>query len=99
MEAKNDMSMGNILKRLVDFRNARGWHKVHIEPELARSLMIEAAELNELYQWGQEPTQERLAEEVADVLIYALYLCEARDLDPEEIIHAKIDKNGLKYPL
>ena len=91
--------MQDIIEELVAFRNARKWGKHHTEAELARALIIEAAELNELLLWGEEADQERYGEEVADVLIYALYLCEKRHLDPATIIHAKIEKNAIKYPV
>jgi dCTP diphosphatase len=90
--------MKDLTAKLIAFRDARKWGKFHTEAELARSLTIEATELNRLYQWGKTPDTIPLAEEIADVMIYCLYLCEARDLDPEEIIHAKIGKNALKYP-
>jgi len=92
------MSLNEITQELVSFRNARKWGKHHTEAELARALIIEAAELNELLLWGEEADQERYEEEVADVLIYALYLCEKRRLDPATIIRAKIEKNAIKYP-
>lgn len=91
--------MQNLIQKLIDFRDARGWQKHHTEPEIARSLTIEATELNRLYQWGQEADQERLEEEIADVMIYALYLCEKRGIDPIKAIHAKIEKNAIKYPV
>jgi NTP pyrophosphatase (non-canonical NTP hydrolase) len=91
--------MKNTIKKLITFRDARNWQGFHTEAELARSLMIEGAELNRMYQWQQSPTDERLAEEVADCMIYALYLCEKRGLDPVEIVNRKIEKNGEKYPI
>lgn len=91
--------MQDIIEELVAFRNARKWGKHHTEAELARALIIEAAELNELLLWGEEADQERYKEEVADVLIYALYLCEKRGIDPEQAILEKIEKNAIKYPV
>ena len=90
--------MDNLIKDLIAFRDARNWSKHHTEPELARALMIEGAELNRLYLWGQTPTTNRLAEEVADNLIYCLYLCEKRGLNPKQIIRDKMALNAVKYP-
>jgi len=90
--------MDKIIAELIQFRVDRGWGDHHIEPELSRALMIEAGELNELYLWNQYPQTDRLAEEVADVMIYAMYLCEKRGLDPETIIREKMVKNAVKYP-
>jgi NTP pyrophosphatase (non-canonical NTP hydrolase) len=90
--------MKNVMARLEKFRDDRDWSKLHTEGELARSLMIEGAELNRLFQWGESPTRERLSEEVADCLIYGLNLCLIAGFDPIAIINAKIDKNAVKYP-
>jgi dCTP diphosphatase len=90
--------MKDIINQLIKFRDARGWQKYHTEPELARSVSIESAELNELYQWGQRPAAWDLSDELADVMIYCLLICEQRGFDPEQIILQKIAKNELKYP-
>ena len=89
-----------ILKELEKFKNDRNWGKYHSEPELARSLMIEAAELNRLYQWGQTPDDNRFADEVADCIIYCLNLClqRAATSDPIAILRHKIKINAEKYP-
>jgi NTP pyrophosphatase (non-canonical NTP hydrolase) len=90
--------MNEIMARLKKFRDDRNWLEFHTERELARSLMIEGAELNRLYQWGESPTTDRLSEEVADCLIYGLNICLKAGLDPIDIISQKIDKNAIKYP-
>jgi NTP pyrophosphatase (non-canonical NTP hydrolase) len=93
-----------ITKALIDFRNARNWKQFHNPKDLALALSIEAAELNELYLWknaGQLDTvkQERIKEELADVLAYAFMLAEKYDFDVKEIVLDKIEKNGKKYPI
>jgi NTP pyrophosphatase (non-canonical NTP hydrolase) len=91
--------MENIIEKLIDFRDARNWAHYHTTPNLAQALSIEAAELQELFLWGwNEPTRERIAEELADVLIYALYIAYNEGFDIEEIILDKIKKNAVKYP-
>jgi NTP pyrophosphatase (non-canonical NTP hydrolase) len=54
---------------------------------------------NTLYQWGKTARQEALQEEIADVLIYCLYLCEKRGIDPEKAIVEKIARNEVRYPV
>lgn len=93
------MNTKKITKYLIKFRDDRNWGRFHTEAELARALTIEATELNRLYQWGMAANAERLKEEVADVMIYALYLCEKRGIDPEQAILEKIEKNAIKYPV
>ena len=87
-----------IIKRLLQFRKDRDWEQFHTPGELARAIMIEAAELNECYLWGNEDKQEA-KEELADILVFCLYLAEHYNWDIWEIMHEKIDKNEVKYPV
>ncbi len=88
------------MEKILDFRNERDWEQYHSGENLAKSLIIEAAELLELYQWGNEVENiERLKEELADVMIYALLLANRYKLDVEDIILKKIKKNAEKYPV
>ena len=84
----------------------RGWDKPN-PASLAKSIIIEAAELLEHFQWS-EPDVEKLhsdklkfqktKEELADVLIYCLEMAKILDLDPEDIIREKILLTAKKYP-
>jgi NTP pyrophosphatase (non-canonical NTP hydrolase) len=88
------------MEKILEFRNERDWEQYHSGENLAKSLIIEAAELLELYQWGNEVENiERLKEELADVMIYALLLANRYKLDVEDIILKKIKKNAEKYPV
>ncbi|MFA5036505.1 MAG: nucleotide pyrophosphohydrolase, partial [Candidatus Izemoplasmatales bacterium] len=91
--------MKNLLNKITSFRDARGW-KSHDTPEtMAKSIIIEAAELLENFQWpGQVPDAENVKEELADVLIYTLAMIADMGLDPEQIIEEKLIKNAIKYP-
>ena len=66
---------------------------------MAKSISIEAAELLEHFQWGKEYDVDEVAEELADVLIYSLYMVDALDLNVKEIILDKMKKNAIKYPV
>lgn len=92
--------MKELLERIIRFRDERGWRE-HDTPEaLAKSIIIEAAELLENYQWPDTlPDPANVREELADVLMYALAMCADLGLDPEAIIIDKIAKNIEKYPL
>ena len=86
-------------KEIIEFRDDRNWGINHTPSNLAKSISIEAAELLELYQWGDSANDfERVKEELADVLIYSITLAERLELDINEIILSKINKNGIKYP-
>ncbi len=91
--------MKKILDEIIKFRDARGW-KGHDTPSaLAKSIIIEAAELLENYQWpDQDADIENVKEELADVLIYALAMTSDLGFDPETIIREKLVKNVKKYP-
>lgn len=93
--------MEYIRHKLVKFRDERGWGKHHTPANLAKSIMIEAAELNRLYQWGDEwhqPDMQEIRDEIADIAIYLTYLCIEYGIDLEQAIIDKIEKNAVKYP-
>jgi NTP pyrophosphatase (non-canonical NTP hydrolase) len=87
---------------LVKFRDARNWQQFHNSKDLAVAISIEAAELNELFLWksvedSEKVNKEKIAEELADVLAFALLLAEKHGFDVKEIVLDKIRKNGMKY--
>ena len=93
-----------LIDLLVEFRDERDWEQFHDSKNLALALSIEAAELNELFLWkkdadAEEVDRERLKEELADVLAYALMLAERHQLDVGQIVKDKIIKNAGKYPV
>ena len=94
----------NTMDKINKFRDDRDWRQFHNEKDLAISISLEAAELLELFQWKspeevRENSIERIKEELADVLIYSHMLASNLDLDIDEIIEAKLEKNNIKYPV
>lgn len=94
----------HLLAEINNFRDERDWKKFHNEKDLALSIVLESAELLELFQWrtAEETTSQkpdRLAEELADILIYGLMLADNLGLDPVAIMRAKIESNRHKYPV
>ena len=94
----------NTMDKINQFRDDRDWRQFHNEKDLAISISLEAAELLELFQWKspeevRENSIERIKEELADVLIYSHMLASNLDLDIDEIIEAKLEKNHIKYPV
>ena len=94
----------NTMDKINKFRDDRDWRQFHNEKDLAISISLEAAELLELFQWKypeevRETSIERIKEELADVLIYSHMLASNLDLDIDEIIEAKLEKNNIKYPV
>lgn len=87
------------MDRIVAFTNDRNWDQFHSPENLAKSIVIEAAELLECFQWGPEYDLEHVKEELADVLVYAYDLVNKLHLDVDQIINDKMTKNELKYPV
>ena len=81
------------------FTADRDWDQFHSPANLAKSMVIEAAELLECFQWSDEFDQEHVREELADVLVYCVDLADKLSLDMDEIIQAKMKKNAAKYPV
>jgi NTP pyrophosphatase (non-canonical NTP hydrolase) len=91
--------MKQILNEIIEFRNDRNWQESDTPSNLAKSIIIEAAELLENYQWSDLASDfENVKEELADILIYSLALSYDLGLDPELIIREKLVKNERKYP-
>ena len=97
------------LRRLVgDFVDRRDWHRFHTPKNLAMSLAIEAAELMEHFQWltpeqsravAQQPDQlADVADELADVICYALAMANELGIDVSTALRGKMAKNERKYP-
>jgi NTP pyrophosphatase (non-canonical NTP hydrolase) len=93
----------SIIRTLLEFRDDRNWQRFHTSPNLSHALMVEAAELGRLFQWNGEfrpkADKEAIADEIADVIIYALYIAHNEGIDAENAIYNKIDKNSIKYPV
>ncbi|MCK5761574.1 MAG: nucleotide pyrophosphohydrolase [Candidatus Izimaplasma sp.] len=91
--------MKKIIDEVIDFRDRRGWKNNDKPENLAKSIIIEAAELLENYQWGAEYADiQNVKEEIADVLIYSIAFAYDQGFDIEQIIREKLEKNSIKYP-
>ncbi len=86
-------------QQILDFNIDRGWPSFQTPEGLAKSIVIEAAELLECYQWSSEADLDAVCDEVADVIIYAHMLVWNLGLDEDELVRRKLAKNALKYPL
>lgn len=91
--------MEELKSEIIKFQKERDWKKFHTPENLAKSISIEAAELLEHFQWGEEYNLNEVADELADVLNYCILMADALDLDIKEIVLNKIEKNAIKYPV
>lgn len=84
----------------------RNWH--HLRPvDLAKSIMIEGAELLELFQWENLSLEEvkkdkkkieEIKKELADVMIYCFEMSVLLGFDTEKIVRQKLSRVVKKYP-
>ncbi|PEL14312.1 nucleotide pyrophosphohydrolase [Bacillus sp. AFS017336] len=96
--------MKDIMKKIIDFRDERGWAAYHNEKDLAISISLEANELLENFQWKTSEdavteSMQNIKEEMADVFIYLLQLADKLNIDLEEEAFKKMEKNAIKYPV
>lgn len=93
------MKQGTI-DRIRKFSEDRDWDQFHSPENLAKSIVIEAAELLECFQWSDEEYDiQHIKEELADVLVYSQNLLDKLGLDADEIINMKMAQNEAKYPV
>ena len=96
----------SLREQLRDFAAARDWEQFHSPKNLAMALSVEAGELLEIFQWlteeqSRNPAPEVLAaasDEVADVLLYLIRLCDQLGIDPIAAANRKVLANARKYP-
>ena len=86
---------------IAKFTQERDWDQFHNGKDLALALSIEAAELNEAFLW-KDPSEvnvEKVKEELADVVNYAIQIADKYNLDIKQIVLDKIKRNAEKYPV
>lgn len=102
------MDLSALQKTLREFAAERDWQPFHTPKNLAMALMIECAELAEIFQW-MTPEQslaahhdhvvhDRIGDEVADVLLYLLQLADHTAVDLKRAVGRKLVKNAKKHP-
>ena len=97
----------DLTKRIIDFRDARDWKQFHNPKDLALSLVLEAAEVMEHFQWKNKEEMEKyietnksdIGEEMADVLYWILLMGHDLKIDVLDALEKKIKKNEDKYPV
>ena len=88
------------VNRLRKFTEDRDWDQFHSPANLAKSIVIEAAELLECFQWSYDNYDlQHVKEELADVIVYSQNLLDKLGLDADEIVNMKMSQNEAKYPV
>ena len=101
------MNIKQIQEQLSEFASDRDWEQFHTPKNLTMALSVEASELVEIFQWLTPEQSSNLNdkqmnavnEEVADVAIYLLRLCDVLDINLSDVVENKIKVNGEKYPV
>ena len=88
------------IDRIRKFTEDRDWDQFHSPANLAKSIVIEAAELLGCFQWNDEDYDiQHVKEELADVIVYCQNLMDKLEIDADEIINMKMSQNEAKYPV
>ncbi|QGV09897.1 nucleotide pyrophosphohydrolase [Bacillus cereus] len=96
--------MKNVYEKIIEFRDQRNWKQYHDEKDLAISISLEANELLENFQWKSSEealatSRQNIKEEMADVFIYLIQMADKMDVNLEEEVIRKLEKNAKKYPV
>jgi NTP pyrophosphatase (non-canonical NTP hydrolase) len=96
-----------LTNRIIAFRDARDWKQFHNPKDVALSMVLEAGEVMEHFQWKNaeemikysETNKTEIGEELADVLYWVLLMGHDLKIDVLEALEKKIEKNAEKYPV
>lgn len=96
-----------ITQKIKAFRDERDWKQFHNHKDVALSLVLEATEVLEHFQWKSlkevndhaKLAKGELSDELADVAIYLLELADNLGIDLSDAIDIKLKKNAVKYPV
>ncbi|MBL62213.1 MAG: NTP pyrophosphohydrolase [Opitutae bacterium] len=109
MHADNETTISQLKERIRSFADARDWEQFHSPKNLGMALASEAGELMEHFLWVDleesrrvcDDTAKRglIADELADVLIYALRFADVAGIDAAEAVFTKMARNEERYPV
>ena len=96
-----------VIEKIKQFRDERDWMQFHDPKNMAVSIILEASELLEHFQWKtieevEEYTrqnQEEIKDEIADIALYLFELADNLGIDLMNAMEIKLAKNEKKYPI
>jgi len=100
-------NLSKITEKIIKFREERDWEQFHKPKDMAISLVLEAAEVLEHFQWKSNEeideyiknSKNKIGEELADVLNWVILMSHDLDINILEALDDKIKKNKEKYPV
>jgi NTP pyrophosphatase (non-canonical NTP hydrolase) len=103
------VTLAELVAAVAAFRDARDWAQFHKSKDLAAAIAIEAGELQERFLWKTDAEVDQaladaakkagVADEIADVVMFAMLLSDRLGIDLAEAIAAKLAANERKYPV
>ena len=100
------VTLADLVAAVCRFRDERDWSQFHTPKNLAAATAIEAAELQERFLWKTDAEVDqnladaaKRADEIADVVMFAMLLADRLGIDLAEAITAKLAANEQKYPV
>ncbi|MFH1857082.1 MAG: nucleotide pyrophosphohydrolase [Candidatus Omnitrophota bacterium] len=99
--------INEITKKIIQFRDERDWKQFHDPKNMAVSIILEASELLEHFQWKTKEEVEKyvmqnnadIKDEIADIAVYLFELADNLGINLMSAIEGKLKKNELKYPI
>ena len=96
-----------ITEKIKEFRDERDWMQFHDPKNMAVSIILEASELLEHFQWKTTEEVERYAkqnhveiqDEIADIALYLFELADNLGINLTDAMEQKLKKNEMKYPV
>jgi dCTP diphosphatase len=105
---KSEDSFSQINELIRHFSELRDWDQFHTPKNLILAATSEMGELAEVLQWksddevieylSSQSGKDRISEEIADVAIYLIRLCQKSNIDFIEAIRSKLSINESRYP-
>lgn len=97
----------NLTDKIIKFRDKRDWKQFHSPKDVALSLVLEASELMEHFQWLNQTEIEiyikehklEIGEELSDVLYWVLLMSHDLKIDLKKAFENKLLKQTKKYPV
>jgi NTP pyrophosphatase (non-canonical NTP hydrolase) len=97
----------DLTEKIKKFRDERDWKQFHNPKDVALSLVLEAGEVLELFQWKSEEeiaeyvkkNKNEIGEELADVFYWVLLMSHDLEIDIKEALEEKLVKNEKRYPV
>ncbi|MBI4032494.1 nucleotide pyrophosphohydrolase [Candidatus Berkelbacteria bacterium] len=105
VDAQSELT--DLTERIIAFRDARDWKQFHNPKDVALSLVLEAAEVLEHFQWKSsaeigayvQSHKAKIGEELADTLYWILLMAHDLNIDLATALREKMAQNEVKYPV